>query len=243
MNASLQQWLGVLLITASCHDFVEAMPLNLPFYAVDPAPVCTTPMNMWQENFTSPDGTVSDAGITAWSETNSSPHGTFGVVSNEFKVNNITINGAGVWTSAVIGISGKANIAVSVDVRSTGGLGSLTGSTIMVIIRARATATDEYYYFDNVKVSGQATVDIQPVASAGQQLTCGQNTVTLTGNSSTPGVTYSWTGPDDFSDVASVTTITQAGDYTLTVSNPVNGCSSTAVIAVQQDLSTCRTSN
>lgn len=71
------------------------------------------------------------------------------------------------------------------------------------------------------------------------QLNCDVTTVDLIGSSTTPNVLYIWSGPNDFSDVAPVTTVAAPGDYTLTVTNPVNGCSSVATVTVEQDLSAC----
>ncbi|MDO6429444.1 hypothetical protein Q4E93_02515 [Flavitalea sp. BT771] len=52
--------------------------------------------------------------------------------------------------------------------RSAGGLtadrGAPSGSTLQLIIRAKATATSEFYYFDNVKVAGVVQSTVNAVA-------------------------------------------------------------------------------
>jgi len=52
-------------------------------------------------------------------------------------------------------------------------------------------------------------------------------------------VLYIWSGPNDFSDVVPTTTITDPGDYILTVTDLGNSCSSTATVTVEQDLTAC----
>lgn len=104
-------------------------------------------------------------------------------------------------------------------------VGSLAGSTLEVIIRARATAADEFYYFDNVQVNGTAQSTVNAVATAGNPLTCSNTTVSLSGNSTLPGAVYSWTGPSGFSSPLQNPVVNKAGIYTLTVT--AGGCSAT----------------
>ena len=66
-------------------------------------------------------------------------------------------------------------------------------------------------------------------------LTCVVLNTTLNGNSSTPDVSYSWTGPNNFSSTLQNPTTNVPGTYTLTVSNPVNSCTSTASTVVIQN--------
>lgn len=75
-----------------------------------------------------------------------------------------------------------------------------------------------------------------PNASAtGGQLTCVANSVTLGGNSTTPSVNYSWTGPNGYNSNQQNPTATLQGTYQLTVTNASNGCSSTASTEVTQN--------
>ncbi len=74
-----------------------------------------------------------------------------------------------------------------------------------------------------------------PNASAGspQTITCGTTTATLNGSSSTSGATFSWSGPGIVSGGNTATpTVNAAGTYTLTVTNPANGCTATATVTV-----------
>jgi len=72
-----------------------------------------------------------------------------------------------------------------------------------------------------------------PDASAnGGALTCAQPFVVLQGISNTPGVSYTWAGPNGFSFHQANPSVNVAGTYTLTVSSPTNGCSASATAEV-----------
>ncbi len=75
----------------------------------------------------------------------------------------------------------------------------------------------------------------EAVTAVGGLLNCNFPTISLQGSSSTPGVTYTWTGPGGFTSPQQNPPVTNPGDYTLVVTNPVNGCTTTAVTAVTQD--------
>jgi gliding motility-associated-like protein len=83
---------------------------------------------------------------------------------------------------------------------------------------------------------GQNTV--APTANAGAQTTipCGTSTVNLSGSStSTTSVSYSWSGPNVITGGTTTTPLVgQAGDYTLTVTDNVNGCTATSTVTVVQ---------
>jgi hypothetical protein len=74
--------------------------------------------------------------------------------------------------------------------------------------------------------------------SAGN-LSCTVGDVILTGNATTSGVNYSWTGPNGFIDPEQATDVTDSGTYTVLVTNPANGCSATATVAVTADFTEC----
>ncbi|MBS1661545.1 MAG: T9SS type A sorting domain-containing protein, partial [Bacteroidetes bacterium] len=75
-----------------------------------------TPAVFWLEDFTFPNGTVSDAGSTPWTATTTGT-GTYSVQNNEFKTS-FSGQSEGVWTSGLINIAGKTNMVLSVDLRS-----------------------------------------------------------------------------------------------------------------------------
>ncbi len=70
------------------------------------------------------------------------------------------------------------------------------------------------------------------VSASGGELNCTNNSVTLNGNSTTQGVTYAWTGPNNFNSNQASPATSAAGTYTLTVTNSANGCTSSATAEV-----------
>lgn len=75
-----------------------------------------------------------------------------------------------------------------------------------------------------------------PNASAtGGTLTCSQPTTTINATSSTSGAAFAWSGPNGFSSSQPTATVTGAGTYTVTVTNPANGCTSTTTAVVNQN--------
>ena len=75
-----------------------------------------------------------------------------------------------------------------------------------------------------------------PGASAsGATVTCSSPSLVINSSSPTNGVTYAWSGPNSFSSSQQNPSVMDAGDYIVTVTNPANGCSSTAVATVVAD--------
>jgi hypothetical protein len=210
------------------------------------------------------DGTTVDNGTTAWSRTYTATTGAnFDVRSSRFS-GHLLAGGTAVWTSQPIAISSYANVTFSVDISSAGDFESgedylrvyyklnggsetlvynedaavnvpsvtspvLSGNTLQVIIKAYNTGDTEYYYFDNIKVVG-----VTPVATAtGGTLNCSPS-ITITSGPSTSGLTYSWTGPNNFTSNLQNPAVSAAGTYTVTVTNPVSGCTSQATATVAQ---------
>ncbi|MBK6995126.1 MAG: hypothetical protein IPH31_09435 [Lewinellaceae bacterium] len=73
-------------------------------------------------------------------------------------------------------------------------------------------------------------------AAGGGVITCAQSTAQLTGASTTPGATFSWTGPNGYSSSQQNPIVSSAGTYTLTVKNPANGCTATDAVTVTSNL-------
>ena len=74
-------------------------------------------------------------------------------------------------------------------------------------------------------------------AGTPQVLTCTATSVALNGSSSAGGATFSWAGPGIVSGGATATpTVNLAGTYTLTVTDPANGCTATATVNVTQNI-------
>jgi hypothetical protein len=67
-------------------------------------------------------------------------------------------------------------------------------------------------------------------------ITCSTPSVTLTGSSTTSGVTYNWSGPGTISNPTSATvSVTTPGLYTVTVTNPLNNCTVSEGVTVNQN--------
>jgi uncharacterized repeat protein (TIGR01451 family) len=86
--------------------------------------------------------------------------------------------------------------------------------------------------------TASVTQDITaPGANAnGGMLNCTVSSIQLTASSTTTGVTFNWTGPNSFSSSQQNPSVNAAGTYTVTVTNPGNGCTSTAAAVVTQDI-------
>ena len=104
---------------------------------------------------------------------------------------------------------------------------SLTGSSLQVIIKTNNSSSTERYYFDNIKLTGSDYVGESVTATAGGVIGCTATPVTLFGNATAGGVSYSWTGPNNFTSTAQNPVVSATGIYTLTVFNPSTGCSGT----------------
>jgi len=128
---------------------------------------------------------------------------------------------------------GKINNNRSTD--STISFGSFNGSTLQVMVRARTTSADEFYYFDNVKVSGILQTTVSAGAANSGPVTCKPDSVTLLGSSSTSGVSYAWTGPNSFSSTLQNPKVRTTGTYIVTVTNS-GGCTATASTTVTENL-------
>jgi hypothetical protein len=73
--------------------------------------------------------------------------------------------------------------------------------------------------------------DTPDVSATGGDITCIQNAVTLAATSGVAGVTYAWTGPNNFNSTLQNPTVSATGNYQVVVTAP-NGCTNTAVAAV-----------
>ncbi|MCB0795467.1 MAG: T9SS type A sorting domain-containing protein, partial [Flavobacteriales bacterium] len=80
-------------------------------------------------------------------------------------------------------------------------------------------------------------IDVPNATAVGGTLTCNTELgITLDGGSTTPGVSFSWSGPGGFTSNLEDPTVTVPGTYTLTVTDPVNGCTHSAIAQVDEDV-------
>ncbi|MCB9285014.1 MAG: choice-of-anchor L domain-containing protein [Lewinellaceae bacterium] len=91
-------------------------------------------------------------------------------------------------------------------------------------------------------ITATVNSDLTPPSAAAAVngiLTCTNTTITLSGSGSStgPNYTYQWTGPGIVSGGNTLTpTVNAPGSYTLTVTNTSNGCTQTATVSVQQNI-------
>lgn len=72
-----------------------------------------------------------------------------------------------------------------------------------------------------------------PNASADSgELTCTDTSIVLNGGTTSQGVSLAWDGPNGFTSTLEDPTVTVEGTYTLTVTNPLNGCTAAATVIV-----------
>ncbi|MFN8317192.1 MAG: gliding motility-associated C-terminal domain-containing protein, partial [Chitinophagales bacterium] len=76
-------------------------------------------------------------------------------------------------------------------------------------------------------------------AGADQAISCTTATAILSGSSSTPGVSFAWSGPGIVSGGSTATpTINVVGTYTLTVTDLLNGCTASDVVDITPNVNT-----
>ena len=83
----------------------------------------------------------------------------------------------------------------------------------------------------------EENVDLDIEAVVNDTLDCINTSVTLTGSTTEPNVTYQWSGPGLLVD-SSVAFVDTAGDYTLTIVTDNGGCSADTTITVMQNIET-----
>ncbi|MFT5745384.1 MAG: gliding motility-associated-like protein [Saprospiraceae bacterium] len=76
--------------------------------------------------------------------------------------------------------------------------------------------------------------DLPEAIAVGATIDCNTAQVQIEGSSMSPNVTYAWTGPNGFTSNDLMPTVTDPGQYVLTVTSP-SDCSSTATALVEDD--------
>ena len=73
------------------------------------------------------------------------------------------------------------------------------------------------------------------VSASGATITCAEPNPHIVGSSETPGVTYNWSGPGGFISTDASPAVVLSGEYILTVTDPVSGCTSMDTVQVIAD--------
>ncbi len=97
----------------------------------------------------------------------------------------------------------------------------------------------KYFFTLIVLFAGFRTAYSQCTADAGPEkiLNCIVTAVILEGSSNVPAATYAWSGPGGFSSSEQNPTVVEAGEYSLTITDPSNNCTATALTSVYLDTS------
>jgi hypothetical protein len=111
---------------------------------------------------------------------------------------------------------------------------TLTVTESGVYILEVAASAGSSFCMDADTVSIQLNDPPHAMATGGT-LTCSQTSVQLDGMSNTAGALFSWSGPNGFVSNEEDPEVAVAGDYLLTVTDPLTGCTSTASATVLGD--------
>ncbi len=119
------------------------------------------------------------------------------------------------------------------------GPGNFTSNLATVTVSTIGTYTLTVTGPNGCTATANAPVDpdanVPNATASGGLLNCNVATVTLNGNTTTPGTTFAWTGPNGFTSALEDPTVSVNGTYTFTVINPANGCQVQATAFVTLD--------
>jgi protocatechuate 3,4-dioxygenase beta subunit len=87
-------------------------------------------------------------------------------------------------------------------------------------------------------VSQDVTVPTATADNIGGPLTCVTTSVTIRAFPNDASLNYNWSGPAGYAATSRTNIVSTPGAYTVTVTNPTNGCSATATTTVNQDITT-----
>lgn len=135
----------------------------------------------------------------------------------------VSLSGSSTTSAVTYNWSGPGGFTASVQNPSVIGVGTYTVTVTDPSNGCTATAMQT--------VNANTTPPNVSTGSA-QTITCAVTSVNLSGSSSAPGATYSWSGPAGFSSASANPSVTAAGTYTVTVTDPANGCTGTSVQSV-----------
>lgn len=83
-----------------------------------------------------------------------------------------------------------------------------------------------------VSVGSNSIIPVVGIAVPGPVLGCNATATLAVITAPTPTLTFDWSGPASFTSTAQYPTTTVTGDYTVTATDPSNGCQNTVVITV-----------
>ena len=114
-----------------------------------------------------------------------------------------------------------------------GFVSSVKSPTVSVSGSYNVVVTDSITTCTRTATANVTTNTNAPGASAtGNTLTCATSSVVIMGATPDTTAVYAWSGPNSFVSNLQNPTVTAAGDYSLVVTDTINGCTSTATAAV-----------
>jgi gliding motility-associated-like protein len=139
-------------------------------------------------------------------------------------ITSVTLNGTSVISSPAFSWTGPGIVSGASTANPTVDAPGVYTLTVTDTENGCSSSDDVTVFLNNTP----------PVSNAGadQIITCTMPAVTLDGSASTAGMTYSWTGPGTFTANTQSASATVSGTYTLTVTNPANGCSAADEVVV-----------
>jgi hypothetical protein len=150
-------------------------------------------------------------------------------------------------TSTIVGGSGTFSYQWQSSPNGTNNWTNIQTATTAKYTASTANAGTIWYrlsvidskYPCSAFVSPAKTVIVNPspanVNITGGDITCTNRAVQLTANSTTLGVTYSWTGPNGFTSSLQNPSVNSFGGYYLKVTSTATGCTATANTLVKVD--------
>ena len=208
-------WTGPNGLTATGANLTVTAPGTYTLTATDPANGCTSNSSAVVTQDTSHPAAAITSSIPANALLSCTNHSV--ALSGNSSTTGVTYT----WT----GPSGYTATGANITVATAGNY----TVTVTRTSNGCSTSTSAPTVIQNTTVPGGVS------ASVSDKISCSTTSVTLTGSSTTTGVTYAWTGPNGFTATTPVTTTGAGGIYTLTATDPVNGCSFSNSITVQAD--------
>lgn len=140
-----------------------------------------------------------------------------------------TISGSSATSNVAYSWTGPGNFSSA----SQSAVVGLAGTYHLTVTSSANGCTDTASTLLTQNLAPPASID----AVNNGPLTCSDTSVILTGSSATPGVSYSWFGPGNFTSTAKDPTVFASGTYNLTVKNTITGCTAQDSTIVTEDVS------
>ena len=145
-------------------------------------------------------------------------------------VSSVTLSGNSSTAGSTLNWTGPAGATITNPGSSTPIVDKAGLYTLTVTGTNGCTATG------TVQVSESKTLPDISVLTPAPDITCNTSQVTISGSSTTTGATYLWTGPGTIATPNQASTLVDAaGTYTLTVTDPLNGCTDSRNVTVNEN--------